>query len=342
GGVIWSGKTPSLRGNLYEKNSAAKYGGVLFSKQDKPSENSCSFGVNGAGYGGDNYYTQSQKNNAPAATYGTLAAMIVVLIVTIILSIVSAGALAGTFTGTIAAVASAGGVAVSAADLGTMTTVVCSVVAGLIVGGITIGVVFLSEYLFELVPEFKKFNERNPLLLPLISLALVICGAIFVIGEAVHAVGGIIAALGKGLIVLVQHIDDLVTVIIFGVKAGASAGSGNDSIKPPDLPEYQNNLPPNDSNSLFKGISFKYNGIDINLADYNLSDLNMTSYNNESGLCDFNFQANPNIGGYPIFYCKGSCNTMNYYMTIDFFTSVGCDSSSVYTWKGYWSDLFNT
>ncbi|MDR3223488.1 MAG: hypothetical protein LBT66_07165 [Methanobrevibacter sp.] len=343
GGAIWSGKTPSLKGNLYEKNMAGGYGGVLFSIQDKPSENPSYFNENDAAYGGDNYYTQSQKNNAHAAEYGTLAAMIIVTIATIVLSIIFGGSVIELLVVPIGVI--------SGFHISYSAAVVLAYILGIIiVSGVGFGLLYLTEYLFDFVPEFEKFNERNPLVLPIITICiLVLCfaGLAFVDLVILGAEGAsVLAKIGNTAI---QHIDDLVTIGVNVAKAGASTSKTStfNNSNSPDLieylNEYQSNLPPPDnSNNFFKGISFKYNNVEIKLTDYNMSDLNMESYNNESGLCSFSFQATPKMPGYPMIYGKGTYNSINYYLDINLFTLLD-DSSylNVYSWEGYCLNLFN-
>jgi hypothetical protein len=344
GGVIWSGKNLQLKQNSYEKNMAGKYGAVLFSKEDKPDESLSKFSEDYAGYGGDHYYTQEQKDRAPGIMIGVLIANILVIIGLTVAAVISGG--------TLAELPVAYGVVVE----GSGTALGLSILINVGVGLIGMGLIMLSEYLFELAPEYKKFNERNPLLLPLITLAcvVVIVFASIIIhsieniieavssfvggGSEVGGVGG--AGIISSLMPILQHLDDVIMMISYGVKAGAGVSEHN-GYEPPDFSEYQNNPDTNRSIQL-KGLSFSYNGIQINLTDYSFSVWNMTSYNNDSGVSDFIFQATPKIHGYPMLYCKGSYNTMNYYMTIDFFTSVVYDSSSrVYSWEGHYSDLVN-
>ncbi|MDR1818860.1 MAG: hypothetical protein LBR15_01245 [Methanobrevibacter sp.] len=344
GGVIWSGKNLQLKQNSYEKNMAGKYGAVLFSKEDKPDESLSKFSDDFAGYGGDHYYTQKQKDEAPGIMIGVLIANILVIIGLTVAAVISGGALAEL------------PVAYGAVVAGSWSAVGLSIAINIGMGLVGMGLIMLCEYLFELAPEYKKFNERNPLLLPLITLAIAIVCCILAIKDVFRSAitffanllgpAGFVPGAGgaalNGFIAIVQHLDDVVTLIIYGVKVGAGL-SEHSGYEPPDFSEYQNNPVTNNSNQLFlKGLSFSYSGIQIDLTDYSVSVWNMTSYDVDSGVSDFIFQATPKIHGYPMLYCKGSYNTMNYYMTIDFFTSVVYDPSSrVYSWKGHYSDLVN-
>jgi predicted outer membrane repeat protein len=330
GGVLYSGKTPSLNSNVYKKNIAGKYGGVLFSEIDTPSERISSFSENVAGSEGNNYYTQKeQENNSQGIVIGLLVGFIFILIGLIVVSIISAGALTPTVEGWVAFFMIGG--------FGPLTfaqTICAGAIAGIIVAIPTFVIVFVTEYLFELCPEFKEFTEKHPLLIPIITIAIVLICFIFVLIES--------GALSTGLTILLQHIDDLITILVYGVKAGAGIVDDSNN-KPPDSSKYQNGIETNNSNPFFKGISFNYNGRTINSTNYDASDLNRTSYNNNSGVLNFNFQATPKIQGYPMLYCKGSYNTMSYYATFDFFTSAVYNASSrVYTWGGEYSNFINS
>jgi hypothetical protein len=176
-----------------------------------------------------------------------LEAMITVLILIIVLSIVLGGEFVDFVIGPIAEHVSNG-----------ISNVLASLASTIVVGGSTIGTVFLIEYLFELVPEFKKFNERNPLVLPIISLVIVVCGIGYVFFEAWRAGLDAATLIGKIGSVVLQHMGDIITLIVLGAKAGVSTSGSNNNYNPktPNLPGYQNNSDVNSSNLFFKGLSF--------------------------------------------------------------------------------------
>jgi len=344
GGVIWSGDTPSLKSNSYEKNMAGKYGGVLLSNKDKPSEGSCSFKEDFAGYGGDNYYTQEDKDLVPGIITGVFIAWLIILIGLTIAALLSGLALAKALIDYLA---------ISA---GTAAAIGIAIGIGLACGLIAAGLIFLSDYLFDLCPEFKKFNERNPLVQSLITIGVVICvmacyfyALSMDFTEPLKAIAQGAAAASTGsanmLSGILMHLDDYVTAAVFVAKGtvGAIDNEYNQGgVKPPDGSQDDSQV--SKMESFFKRISFDYNGTQINLGDYIISDYNTTSYDINSGISEFIFLATPpkkiQEKNYPILHCKGTYNTETYFMTIDFFTSIDYDSSSlVYSWKGPYSDL---
>jgi predicted outer membrane repeat protein len=350
GGAIESSKNLQLKQNNYEKNMAGKYGAVLFSTEDKPDEGSSRFSEDYAGHGGDHYYTQKQADNAPAIEIGILVADIVVTIILTVLAIISGGVLSQAL------------IVKLGITVGSKLAIAFSIVVSIVVGLAGFGLVTLANYLFELVPEYKKFNERNPLLLPLITLAIVIILVVITIFTPLMKImitkaftklflelsikytmydaiaRGALAALNtfaRTIQPMLQHIDDLIVMIIYCVNA--SAGKLNHDHDPPDPSDYETN----NENQFFKGISFNYNGIEVYLKDYDVSNVTVPYSDELSGLCDFNFNATPKNSSYPMIYGKGNFNVMNHYMTMDLFISSDYKSTSIYSWNGYNSDLFN-
>jgi predicted outer membrane repeat protein len=346
GGAIWSDKTPQLKQNNYEKNMA-KYGAALFSKENKSDETSSNFSDNYASYGGDNYYTQKQKDTAPGKEIGILIANIFAIILVTLASIFVGVTYAGDILIIVGTVLGNLGIALSNGGI-----VAVVIVFNILVGLIGMGVTMLAEYLFELSPEYKKFNERNPLLLPLITIAIVIVMVVLNFAldliEFPSWIESIFNAISEGktkvvqaLVGILQHLDDVILIINYGVKAGAGT-LGNNGHEPPDLSKYQNNHSMNNENQFFKGISFNYNDIEVYLKDYNISNMDVTHCDENSGVCDFNFKATPKNSSYPMLYGKGTYNVMNYYMVMDLFTLSDYNpSSNLYSWKGYNSDAFN-